>query len=66
MKILIVDTTMDGRIFGGAQTFLVQFMSGLNAANSVALKFSLILSPYSGGADQIASAAVILREGGYC
>ena len=32
MKILIVDTTMDGRIFGGAQTFLVQFMSGLNAA----------------------------------
>jgi len=32
MKILVVDTTMDGSIVGGAHTFLVQLMSGLNAA----------------------------------
>jgi hypothetical protein len=35
----------------------------LNADKSVALKFSLILDPYPGGADQIASAAVMW---GYC
>jgi len=32
MKILFVDTTMDGHIVGGAHTFLVKLMSGLSSA----------------------------------
>lgn len=37
MRIVLVDTTLSGDLFGGAQTFLIKLLTGLGSANEVHL-----------------------------